>query len=123
MGGRIASQLAAKDTEVKEMLSGLVFLGYPLHPPGKPDQRRDRHLPNISLPMLFIQGSRDAFGTPEELQPVLRGAQPLAKLSPVDGADHSLKIPKRSEVSQEDLYFQLMNRIVDWASELESRSC
>lgn len=69
MGGRIASQVAAKgDVDI----AGLVFLGYPLHPPGNPTKLRDAHLPSIRQPMLFIQGARDAFGTPEELRPILK---------------------------------------------------
>ena len=68
MGGRIASQVAAQGVEGVESLSGLVFLGYPLHPPGKPEQRRDAHLPAIAQPMLFVQGSKDAFGTAAELE-------------------------------------------------------
>src|SRR5215470_626045 len=69
MGGRIASQVVAADAGG---VAGLVFLGYPLHPPGKPEQLRSRHLPMIKVPMLFVQGSRDAFGTPAELRAVLK---------------------------------------------------
>jgi len=65
MGGRIASQVAAAG--IRD-LAGLVFLGYPLHPPGKPEQLRAEHLENIRAPMLFMQGTRDAFGTPDELR-------------------------------------------------------
>ena len=63
MGGRISSQATAHDLLVPAP-AGLVFFGYPLHPPGKPDQRRDAHLPAISVPRLFIHGTRDPFGTP-----------------------------------------------------------
>ena len=66
MGGRIASHVASQGGV--GTLAGLVFLGYPLHPPGRPDQRRDAHLPAIAEPMLFVQGSRDAFGTADELR-------------------------------------------------------
>ena len=69
MGGRIATHVAADDRGLD--LSGLVLLGYPLHPPGRPAERRDAHLPSVGRPMLFVQGSRDAFGTPGELEPVL----------------------------------------------------
>ena len=68
MGGRIASQVASQGVEG---VSGLVFLGYPLHPPGKPEQRRDAHLPAIAQPMLFVQGSRDPFGTADEIRELL----------------------------------------------------
>src|SRR5947207_2037089 len=69
MGGRIASQVAAAGVGD---LAGLVFLGYPLHPPGKPEKLRSKHLAMIKAPMLFVQGSRDSFGTPEELKPILK---------------------------------------------------
>ena len=73
MGGRIASQVAAA---TPAGIDGLLFLGYPLHPPGRPEQLRSRHLPRIQVPMLFVQGSRDAFGTPEELAPVVENFRP-----------------------------------------------
>ncbi|HEY2934375.1 MAG TPA: alpha/beta fold hydrolase [Acidobacteriota bacterium] len=114
LGGRIASQLAAKDRGISEQLSGLVFLGYPLHPPGKPQQLRDRHLAGIPVPMLFIQGSRDAFGTPAELEPVLQKVGDQAKLWVVEGGDHSLKVPKKSAMSQEDVYERAMDEICNW---------
>jgi predicted alpha/beta-hydrolase family hydrolase len=60
MGGRIATQVAAADPNLP--VNGLILLGYPLHPPGRPDQRRDRHLPDIERPMLFVHGTRDPFG-------------------------------------------------------------
>ncbi len=69
MGGRMATHIAAADQSLP--IDGLVLLGYPLHPPGRPDQRRDAHLPAVGRPMLFVQGSRDTFGTPDELRPVL----------------------------------------------------
>ncbi len=81
MGGRIATQVAAADPAVP--VAGLVLLGYPLHPPGKPEQRRDKHLPAVGRRMLFLQGSRDAFGTPAELAPVLSTLQPAATLHEV----------------------------------------
>jgi uncharacterized protein len=92
MGGRIASQAAA---ERPLPISGLVFLGYPLHPPGKPNQRRDAHLPDLQLPMLFVQGSRDAFGTAEEIRALLPRLSPRARLYEVEGGDHSFKVPAR----------------------------
>src|SRR3954464_6043939 len=70
MGGRIATQVAAADPQLP--VAGLVLLGYPLHPPGKPQDKRDKHLPSIGRPMLFVQGTRDAFGTPDELGTILR---------------------------------------------------
>lgn len=93
MGGRIATQVAANgDVD----LAGLVLLGYPLHPPGKPLQLRAAHLPGVRSPMLFIQGSRDPFGTPSELRPIVEQLGGGARLFVVEGGDHSLNVPKRS---------------------------
>ena len=73
MGGRIATHLAAATDADALGVAGVVLLGYPLHPPGKPDQLRAAHLSRIRVPMLLVQGSRDPFGTPEELRSVLNG--------------------------------------------------
>jgi predicted alpha/beta-hydrolase family hydrolase len=86
--------VAAADPD--RTLAGLVLLGYPLHPPGRPDQRRDAHLPDVRRPVLFVQGSRDAFGTPEELTPVAATMTPPAVLLIVQGGDHSFKVSKRA---------------------------
>ena len=110
MGGRIASQIAAAGTDIE----GLVFLGYPLHPPGKVDQLRAKHLPDIKVPMLFIQGSRDTFGTPDELQPIIKGLKAPADLYVVEGGDHSFKVLKRMGVTQEDTYKAVLDRIELW---------
>lgn len=88
MGGRIASQVAAGE---HEPIAALVFLGYPLHPPGKPQQRRDAHLPEVAEPMLFVQGSRDAFGTSAEIRALLPRLR-RADLFEVPGGDHSFKV-------------------------------
>lgn len=105
MGGRIASQVAAQD---HPPIAGLVFLGYPLHPPGKPQQRRDAHLPAISEPTLFVQGSRDAFGTADEIRALLpRLAE--AALFEVAGGDHSFKVTGRPGVTQEDVMTEVMD--------------
>jgi uncharacterized protein len=111
MGGRIASQVAASG---QEGIAGLVFLGYPLHPPGRPDQLRSKHLPDIRAPMLFVQGSRDAFGTPEELRAVFRGLEVAPDLCVVEDGDHSFKVPKRSAVPQEQVYEFVLDEIVRW---------
>jgi len=93
MGGRIATQIAARqDVDV----SGVVLLGYPLHPPGKPDRLRAAHLPLVRAPMLFVQGSRDAFGSPDELAPIMQRLASGSRLFVVEGGDHSLRRPKSS---------------------------
>ncbi|HEY2228808.1 MAG TPA: alpha/beta fold hydrolase [Xanthobacteraceae bacterium] len=111
MGGRIASQVAAGDALD---VTGLVFLGYPLHPPGKPDQLRDKHLSDIKAPMLFMQGARDAFGTPEELRPIIKKLKVPVALYTVAGGDHSFKVLKREGLSQADTYKAALDRIDQW---------
>jgi uncharacterized protein len=111
MGGRIASQVAAGGAPA---VAGLVFLGYPLHPPGKPDQLRAKHLPDIKAPMLFVQGSRDTFGTPDELRPIIKTLKVPTELYAVAGGDHSFKVLKRAGVTQEDAYKAVLDRIDQW---------
>ncbi len=110
MGGRIASQIGAAGADVE----GLVFLGYPLHPPGKVDQLRAKHLSDIKVPMLFIQGSRDAFGTPDELRPIIKKLKVPADLYVVEGGDHSFKVLKRADIAQDDVYKAVLDRIELW---------
>jgi predicted alpha/beta-hydrolase family hydrolase len=110
MGGRIASQIGAAGADVE----GLVFLGYPLHPPGKVDQLRAKHLSDIKVPMLFIQGSRDTFGTPDELRPIIEKLKAPADLYVVEGGDHFLKVLKRAGIAQDDAYKAVLDRIELW---------
>lgn len=104
MGGRIASMVAAKfGTEGFDPApAGLVFFGYPLHPPAKPQQRRDAHLPHIRVPMLFLHGTRDGFGTPDEME-ALVASLPHATLRLCDQGDHSLIAPKKVDPRGERL--------------------
>jgi predicted alpha/beta-hydrolase family hydrolase len=109
MGGRIATHLAAQ-RDVED-LKGVLALGYPLHPPGRPDQPRTAHLPSIRVPVLIVQGERDAFGTPAELEPVLKTMTAAVTLHVVDGGDHSLKVRGRSS---EQVYTPVFDAIVEW---------
>jgi hypothetical protein len=111
MGGRIASQVAAGEARG---LAGLVFLGYPLHPPGRPDRLRAAHLGEVKAPMLFVQGTRDPFGTPAELQPIISQLDPAAALFVVEGGDHSFKVPKSAGVRQQDVHRAIQDRIETW---------
>ena len=111
MGGRIASHVAASGVDD---LAGLVFLGYPLHPPGRPEQLRSKHLARIKEPMLFVQGSRDSFGTPAELQPIIDESHLRAVLHIVDGGDHSFKVPKRGSPPQDQVYKDVLDEIARW---------
>ena len=115
MGGRIASHLAAQGLAD---LAGLVALGYPLHPPGRPEQLRALHLARIRQPMLIVQGSRDAFGTPEELRPVLGPLGATATLHVVEGGDHSFKVPKRGPITQEEVFERVQEEIARWIGRL-----
>ena len=90
MGGRIASQIVADGVDV----DGLFFLGYPLHPPGKPDRLRDEHLYEIAKPMLFISGTRDTFATRELLERVLSKLGSKAQVHWVQDGNHSFNTPE-----------------------------
>jgi uncharacterized protein len=111
MGGRIASQVAAGEGAG---IAGLVFLGYPLHPPGRPDKLRSAHLPRIRAPMLFVQGSRDTFGTPEELAPVLETLQAPAELCVIEDGDHSFKVRKAAPLSQTAVFDFILDTVERW---------
>jgi predicted alpha/beta-hydrolase family hydrolase len=113
MGGRIASQVAAAPTKT-DAVAGVVLLGYPLHPPGQPDKLRTAHLPAIRAPMLIVQGSRDSFGTPDELRPVLAGLTAPVDLLVVEGGDHSFKVPKKAVPPQDEVYERVLDEINQW---------
>lgn len=106
MGGRVASYIAADTPGI----DGLVFLGYPLHPPGKPDQLRDAHLYELKIPMLFISGTKDTFAGRDLLESVVGRIGKNATLVWVEGGDHSLK---RGRKDQESLAFAAQV-IEDW---------
>jgi len=97
LGGRIASMLAA---EGEMPAAGIVFVGYPLHPPGKPERIRDAHLSLIRVPMLFLQGTADPFARWDLLEPTVARLGEGAVLHPVEGGDHSFRVrgaPKDDE--------------------------
>lgn len=96
-GGRMASVAVADGMPA----AGLVYLGYPLHAPGKPEKLRDGHLYGLTLPMLFLQGSRDTFATPQILEDVVARIGPNAVLQWVDGGDHSFAIAGRKRPAEE----------------------
>jgi uncharacterized protein len=109
-GGRMASHVAAQGGAGD--LAGLVFLGYPLHPPGKPQQRRDAHLPSIAEPVLFVQGSRDPFGTADEIRELLPRLQ-RAMLHEVTEGDHGFKVPKRAG-DPAAVMAAILDAVVNW---------
>lgn len=112
MGGRIASQVAAAG--LSDSLAGLIFFGYPLHPPGRPNERRDRHLAQVKCPMLFVQGERDPFGNAGEMRELV-AVLPRAELYAVANANHSLEPPKRAALeSREELFAAIQDRVAAW---------
>jgi predicted alpha/beta-hydrolase family hydrolase len=120
MGGRIATHVAAADSAAP--IDGLVLLGYPLHPPGRPNQLRDAHLKNVGRPMLVVQGERDTFGTPGELAPVLARLDPRPTVHVVEGGDHSLKISRSGKGGQEEVYARVQQGILEWIRDVINAS-
>lgn len=110
MGGRIASLAVAKGAPC----DGLVFLAYPLHPPGRPEALRDRHLPDVPAPMLFVQGTRDDFARWDLLAAVLDRLGPRATLHVVEGGDHSFKVLKRSGRTQAAVEGEVQQAVRSW---------
>lgn len=120
MGGRIASQVMAGDEKetFADDVAGLVFLGYPLHPPGNPARLRVEHLEHIGKPMLFVQGTRDALGTPDEIQPFIKNLRPAATIYSIEGGDHSFKAPKKFGMPQDQIFEAAMDEIDRWCRTL-----
>ena len=114
MGGRIASQAVAKGV----VAEGLVFLAYPLHPPGRPEQLRDKHLSAIPAPMLFVQGTRDDFARADLLSDVLARLSDRATFHSVEGGDHSFGVLKRSGRTTAQVRDEVHATVLAW---LEAR--
>lgn len=121
MGGRIASQVAAQtgdgvqpDDQATTPIAAVVLLGYPLHPPGRPEKLRDAHLKHIRARMLFVQGSRDTFGTADELRATIKQNRLPATLHIIEGGDHSFKVPKSLGIPQPQVYEGVMDEIANW---------
>lgn len=114
MGGRIASHIAASGADV----DGLVFLGYPLHPPGRPERLRDAHLYEISAPMLFVEGTRDPFCPLDTLEKVRAKITAPTTLHVVDDGDHSLKVRKSSGRSTPEAWDDAIGAVGKWISSL-----
>jgi len=116
MGGRMATHLGAARLAG---LSGIIVFGYPLHPPGKPQQLRVEHLPSIVAPVLIVQGERDTFGTPVELKPALESMKAAVDLHVVPRGDHSLAV---SGQRREDVLNRVLDTAVTWMRALGSDS-
>ena len=112
-GGRMTSQAQAK--EPLPGVRGLVFFGFPLHPPGRPGIERAEHLSAIEIPMLFLQGTRDEFATLDLLQGVVKRLGRRATLHLIEEGDHSFKVPKRTGKTESDVLEELATTIQQWA--------
>lgn len=115
MGGRMSSMAVAE--EAIEGLRGLVFFGFPLHPSGKPSTGRADHLQEVSVPMLFLQGTRDKLAELDLLKPICDDLE-MADLRIIDGADHSFGVLKRSGRTPEEAHEEIVDLAVGWMRQL-----
>jgi len=119
MGGRMTSLAAAK--EALPGIRGLVFFGFPLHPAGAPGIERAEHLDRVTIPMLFLAGTRDKLADLGLLRPVIDRLGAKATLHVVEGADHSFEVPKRTGRSVEDVLAELAQTVAAWTERLEAK--
>ena len=115
-GGRMTSTAQAEAP--LPGVRGLVFLGFPLHPPGRPGDSRAEHLAQVRIPMLFLQGDRDDFADLKLLKPLVKRLGDRATLQLVEGGDHSFHVLKRSGRTDTEVMGELVGRIADWAGRL-----
>jgi predicted alpha/beta-hydrolase family hydrolase len=118
-GGRMTSQ--AQATAPLAGVAGLAFLGFPLHPAGKPSSDRAKHLSDADVPMLFVQGSRDNLAELKLLEPVVAGLGPSASLHLVEGADHSFHVPARSGRNDRDVMREILDTLSEWIGAIEAK--
>jgi predicted alpha/beta-hydrolase family hydrolase len=118
MGGRMTSTAASQHP--LDQVRGLVFFGFPLHPPGQPSIKRADHLAKVTVPMLFLQGTRDAFAGLDLLRPVCEKLGPLATLHLIDSDDHSFHVLKRCGNTDAEVIRELAKTTPTWAASLES---
>ncbi|MGE3817956.1 MAG: alpha/beta family hydrolase [Isosphaeraceae bacterium] len=114
--GRMTSTAASEAP--LEGVRGLVFFSFPLHPPGKPDTQRADHLAQVTVPMLFLSGTRDELAEMTLLQPVREALGRRATLHAIDTADHGYKVLKRSRTSDEDVFVEMARVVREWAAGL-----
>jgi len=115
MGGRMTSQAAAGGPPEFERVKGLVFFGFPLHPPGQPGTKRADHLTRVALPMLFLQGTRDKLAEPKLLRPICTNLGSRATLREIETADHSFHVLKSSGKTDADVLRELAQSVSTWA--------
>ncbi|HJZ63633.1 MAG TPA: alpha/beta family hydrolase [Candidatus Acidoferrum sp.] len=117
MGGRMTSQAAAEG--MLPEVRGLVFFGFPLHPPKQPGTKRAEHLTKVTLPMLFLQGTRDDLADLKLLKPICKKLGKQATLRVIETADHSFHVLKKSGRSDEEVLRELAETTVGWAANLQ----
>jgi hypothetical protein len=115
-GGRMTAQ--AQAAAPLPAVRGLAFLGFPLHPAGKPSAERGQHLFDVATPMLFLQGTRDALAALAELEPLCRALGPRATLRLFEGADHSFHVPARSGRTDAQVLDEVLDAIAAWIGEV-----
>jgi uncharacterized protein len=118
-GGRMASQAQAKAP--LPGVDGLAFLGFPLHPAGKPSSDRAKHLSDVDIPMLFLQGTRDNLAELSLIEPVVTGLGSAATLHLVEGADHSFHVPARSGRNDREVMDEILDQLAAWIGKLAAR--
>lgn len=118
-GGRMTSQAQAASPLPEVM--GLAFLGFPLHPAGKPSRDRAAHLAQVRAPMLFLQGTRDKLAELDLLEPVVADLRPRAQLRLIDQADHGFDVLKRSGRLPDDVLAEVLDALAGWASTVVGR--
>jgi len=116
MGGRMTSQAAAEG--LLPGVRGLIFFGFPLHPPNRPGTKRADHLAKVPVPMLFLQGTRDTLADLKLLEPIARQLGPHAKLHIIESADHGFHVLKRSGKTDASVLTELAQTAAAWAETL-----
>lgn len=119
-GGRMTSQAQARAP--LQGVRGLAFLGFPLHPAGRPSQDRARHLFDVQIPMLFLQGTRDALATLDQLQPLCQALGDRATLTLFQDADHSFHVPARTGRTDAQVRGAMLDALAAWLGTVVSRS-
>jgi uncharacterized protein len=117
MGGRMTSQAAAE--RPLDGVKGLVFFGFPLHPPNRPETTRADHLAKVTVPMLFLQGTRDAFADLKLLRPICAELKQLATLHIIQDADHSFHVPKSTGKTDSEILRELVETFSSWAEKIQ----
>jgi hypothetical protein len=115
-GGRMTAQ--AQSVAPLPGVRGLAFLGFPLHPPGKPGIERAEHLKNVEIPMLFVSGSRDPLAEIELLKPMVKDLGKRATLHVIDDADHGLRVPAKSGRTAEQAQAEALDAVAGWMKKL-----